>query len=70
MNFLHLSSAQEEADTKIILHAREILKESSSKVAIHSFSGDTDILLITLAHLYEYKEKFYIIDSHGDYKKT
>ena len=37
---LHLSSCQEEADTKLILHAHKILKEGSSKVAIHSPSGD------------------------------
>ena len=60
---LHLSSSQE-ADTKLILHAHEILKESSSKVAIHSPSGDTDILLLTLAHLYVYNERIYIINSH------
>ena len=33
---LHISSFQEEAVTKLILYAHEILKESSSKVAIHS----------------------------------
>ena len=53
---LHLSSSQEEADTKFIVHAHEILKESSSKVAIHSPPGDTDILLFTLARLYEHKK--------------
>ena len=52
---LHLSSCQEEADAKYILHAYEILNECSSKVAIHSPSGDT-ILLLTLENLYEYKE--------------
>ena len=42
---LNHSSSQEEADTKLILHAHKILKEGSSKVAIHSASGDTDILI-------------------------
>ena len=39
-DLLHLSSSQEEADTKLILHANKVLKEGSSKVAIHSPSGD------------------------------
>ena len=39
---LHLSSSKKETDTKLILHAQEILKESSSKVPIHSPSGETD----------------------------
>ena len=46
-----------------------MLKEGSSKEAIHSPSGDNDILLFTLSHLYEYKERIYIISSHGQYKK-
>ena len=61
---LHLSSSQEECDTKLILHAHEILKEGSSKIAIYSLSGDTDILFLVLAHQYEYDERIYIIDSH------
>ena len=67
---LHFSSSQEEAHTKPILHAPKILKESSSKVAIHSPSGDTDILLLNLAPLDEYKERIYISNSHEQYKKT
>ena len=52
---LHLLSSQEEADTKLILHAHEILKESSSKVAIHSPTDGTNILLLTLVQLHEWK---------------
>ena len=65
----HLSSSQEEAVTKLILDVHEILKESFSKVGIHSPSGETDISLLILAYLYEHKERIYIIDSHGQYKK-
>ena len=43
---LHKTTSQEKADTKLILHAHKILKEGSSKAAIHSPSGDTDILLL------------------------
>ena len=49
---LHLLSSQEEADTKLILHAHEILKESSSKVAIHSPTDGTNISLFTLVQLH------------------
>ena len=43
---LHLSSSQEEADTKLILLGHKILKEGSSKVAIYFPSGDTNSLLL------------------------
>ena len=46
-----------------------MLKESSSKASIHFSFGDTDVLLVTLAHLYEYEKTIYITDSHGQYKK-
>ena len=49
---LHLLSSQEEADTKLILHAHEILKESSSKAAIHSPTDGTNISLFTLVQLH------------------
>ena len=52
-----------------ILYAHKILKEGYSKVAIYSPSGDTDISYLTLAHLYEYKERIYIVNSHGQYQK-
>ena len=66
----HLSSSQEDDDTKLMLQAHKILNESSSKVAIHSPFSDTDILILTLAYLYKNKERIYIIISHGQYKKT
>ena len=44
---LHFSSSQEEPDTKLIVHAHEILKESSSKASIHFSFGDTDLLFVT-----------------------
>ena len=43
----------QEPDTKLIVHAHEISKESSSKLSIHFSSGGTDVLLVTLAYLYE-----------------
>ena len=45
----HLSSNQEEADTKVILHTVEALQaEDNSKVHLKSPSGDTDILVLAI----------------------
>ena len=42
-----LSSNQEEADTKVILHCHHALQESpGSKVVLRSHSGDTDIFVL------------------------
>ena len=47
-----LSSNQEEADTKVILHCYHSMQEySSSKVALRSPSGDTDILILAVSLL-------------------
>ena len=47
-----LSSNQEEADTKVILHCHHALEESlSSKVVLRSPSGDTDIMILALSFL-------------------
>ena len=41
-------SDQEEADTKVVLHALRVLSTSNDKVFIRTPSGDTDILVIAL----------------------
>ena len=47
---VHLSSNQEEADTKVILHTMDALNmEESTKVHLRSPSGDTDILVLAIA---------------------
>ena len=43
---LHISTSEEKADTKLILHAHQISKAGYCKVAIHSPSVDTDISLL------------------------
>ena len=48
-----LKSNQEEADTKVILHAIHTIKNSSHKVVIRSPSGDTDIIILALALINE-----------------
>ena len=58
-----LLSTQEEADTKIIARAVEILhQDMENEVVIRSPSGDTDILLLSAALLYNFKEHV-VIDS-------
>ena len=53
-NITELETSQEEADTKIILHAP---------------SGDTDIIVLLLVFLQDHKEHILIIDGHGEDKK-
>ena len=43
-----LKSNQEEADTKVILHAMHAIKNSSHKAVLRSPSGDTDIIILAL----------------------
>ena len=59
-----VQSSQKEPDASLVIHAHEIFKESSSKVFIHISSDDTDVLLVTLAHMYISGKTMYIIDSH------
>ena len=61
-----LCSNQEEADTKIVIHALHSLHHSQiPTINIHSPSGDTDILVLTIVHLYNYKEKIHLDNGTG-----
>ena len=49
--FPDLSSSQEEADTKVILHAKHALRNNDDGITItHSHSGDIDNAVIALSH--------------------
>ena len=48
-----LKSDQEEADTKVVLHALDIISSSMENVCIRSPSGDTDIFVIALGIIEE-----------------
>ena len=48
-----LKSDQEEADTKVVLHAIHALGETTGNICIRSPSGDTDIFVIALAKIAE-----------------
>ena len=61
-----LCSNQEEADTKIVIHALHSLHYSQiPTINIRSPSGDTDILVLTIVHLYNYKEKIHLDNGTG-----
>ena len=48
-----LKSDQEEADTKVVLHALHIVRSSIGNICIRSPSGDTDIFVIALGLIEE-----------------
>ena len=66
-----LNSNQEEADTKVILHSYIILNESlNSTVTLRSPSGDTDILLLAVVLLRQFKERIAFDDGNGKNRKV
>ena len=66
-----LTSNQEEADTKVILHTHQILKSNETSVIIlRSPSGDTDIVVLTVALLYEFQNRVLIDDASGDKREV
>ena len=62
-----LKSNQEEADTKVILHAINAIKNSSHKVVLRSQSGDTDIIISALALI---NEQHMVYMDYGNGKRT
>ncbi len=56
-----LSSNQEEADTKLLLHANQALSQDPAKaVVVHSPSGDVDINILFLSMFEENSDKIHI----------
>ena len=65
-----LVSNQEEANTKVILHAKQCLTDSSiTQVVIRSPSGDTDIYILIVALLSDFKDRIIFDDNSGDNRK-
>ena len=61
-----LVSTQEEVDTKIILHCQALaLQSPSSSVIIRSHSGDTDIIILAISLLQDYKDRIIFDDGNG-----
>ena len=66
-----LTNNQEEADNKLILHSHRTLKSNETSVIIpSSLSGDTDIVVPTVALIYEFRNRVLIDDGFGDNKKV
>ena len=61
------TSNQEEVDNKVILHSHQILKSNeTSVITLRSPSGDTDIVALTIALLYEFRNRVLTDDGSGD----
>ena len=58
-----LLGTQEEADTKITGHAVEVLHQDTENKVVRSASGDTYILVLSAAMLYNFKE--HVVIDHG-----
>jgi len=67
---LELQTTQEEADTKLILHAHHYLQSTNQCVTIYSPSGDTDVIVLAIALLKPFNERVYIMDGHGQHKRN
>ena len=67
-----ITSNQEETDTKVILHNHQILKsnEASIKITKRSPLGDTDIIVLTVALIYESHNKALIDAGSEDNRKV
>ena len=65
-----LKSNQEEADTKVILHCLDALKEPETTVVLRSHSGDTDIMVLPVALIRSDCERLYIDYGNGKNRKV
>ena len=66
-----LNSTQEEADTKVVLHANHVLTGNEEGVAIiRSHSGDIDIVVIALSHYVHDAERVILDSNTGRNRKT
>ena len=54
-----LSSDQEDTDTKVILHCHDVLINSNGSVILRLASGDTDFLVLAVAHIYNEKQSLH-----------
>ena len=65
-----LTNNQDEADNKLILHSHRTLKSNETSAIIPSSpSGDTDIVVPTVALIYEFRNRVLIDEGFGDNKK-
>jgi len=58
-----LSSRQEEADTKVILHLNHALDKVEGQVVLRSLSADTDILVLAVVLIEKTKQERVVYDA-------
>ena len=65
-----LSSNQEEADTKVVLHASHALNAQPDKtVIVRNYSGDTDITIIMLSLIIDHFKRLILDSNKGKDRK-
>ena len=64
----HLKSTQEEADTKMVLHAHEASVQGASSIRI--YSPDTDVLVLFLHQYPQLCQDVYIVTGAGQRRRT
>lgn len=66
-----LCSNQDEADTKVILHAKHAIETNDEGMAIiRSHSGDIDIAVIALSHFIQDAARVILDSNTGKHRKT
>ena len=69
--YQELSSNQEEADTKMILHCEHALKSSDvGSVVLRSHSGDTDINIVAASLITNDASRVFVDYNTGDNRKV
>ena len=66
----HLKSNQEEADSKVILHCLDALKEPEATVVLRSPSGDTDIMVLAVSLISSSQDRLFIDYENGKNRKA
>ena len=65
-----LNSTQEEADTKMVLHANHTFARNEGVTIIRSHSGDIDISVIALSHFVHDTDRVVIDSNTGRNRKA
>ena len=62
-------SSQEEADTKVVLHANVLLEDAYHNITIRSRSEDSDIVIFNISLLWKFKKLVILDDGHRKTEK-
>ena len=66
----HLTSNQEEADTKVLLNSLGVLNNTDMFVYLRSRSGDTNILVLALSIIRDHKERVFFDYGNGNHPRS